>query len=262
MGKVRTIPTIRRRHTCGLAAGAGLLLALAGVWLMPVIAAPASRPQTQPADPDALRRAIAQLSDPRRKVRQEASAAVLNAEPDISLPLLRAAGLKADRHEQQLRIRELAETVFARRFATRAGGFLGIQNRAKTRSFDERVPEGQSWIEVLRVLRDTPAEQAGLRPGDLIVRCDDRTFSDDPTRNEFLEFVASRPPGASLRLEIIRGAEPPFALAARLGHRPLYALAQSDPRLFDRLVSAFEEWWRTGVMPVSLEPLTATRPAP
>lgn len=190
-----------------------------------------------------LERAISNLSDPRRRIRMESAYLLLDA-GETALPLLRAAYPRADRHEVRLRIRELAETIFARRYSREAGGFLGIRQRQRLHVEDLRIPEDSSWVEVVHVLRDTAAERAGLRPGDMIIRCGGKKFSADTNRMEFVEMVSGHVPETAIAFEVIRGQAPPFPLTVRLGYRPLYALAESYPQMYAKIVPAFEAWWK------------------
>ena len=55
-----------------------------------------------------------------------------------------------------------------------------------------------------RTLEDSPAEQAGLRPGDVISAVEGRAVS---STQELLEAVADAGPGTEIALDVWRGSE-------------------------------------------------------
>lgn len=84
-------------------------------------------------------------------------------------------------------------------------GWIGMSGRSVTpelaESFGLRAPRG---VLVSSTLRDSPAEHAGLRPGDVVTRVGDRPVS---TVQELLDAVAGTGPNRSLSLEVWRGSE-------------------------------------------------------
>jgi serine protease DegS len=84
-------------------------------------------------------------------------------------------------------------------------GWIGIEGRTVTpklaESFGLRVPEG---VLIDRTLEDGPAEQAGLRPGDVIATVEGRAVS---STQELLGEVANAGPGIEIALEVWRGSE-------------------------------------------------------
>ncbi|EGV19849.1 S1C family serine protease [Thiocapsa marina] len=84
-------------------------------------------------------------------------------------------------------------------------GWIGLSGRSVTpelaESFGLRAGHG---VLVASTLRDSPAAQAGLRPGDVVTRIDDR---DVATVQELLDAVAGAGPRTALNLEIWRGSE-------------------------------------------------------
>jgi serine peptidase DegS len=84
-------------------------------------------------------------------------------------------------------------------------GWIGLSGRSVTpelaESFGLRAAHG---VLVASTLRDSPAAQAGLRPGDVVTRIDDR---DVATVQDLLDAVAGAGPHAALSLEVWRGSE-------------------------------------------------------
>jgi serine protease DegS len=68
-------------------------------------------------------------------------------------------------------------------------------------SFGLRTARG---VLVSSTLRDSPAAEAGLRPGDVVTRIDDRNVA---TVQDLLDAVASAGPDTPLNLEVWRGSE-------------------------------------------------------
>ncbi len=245
-----------------------LLVSLgAGRW-NPVAAAGASPSTSAPASCGVadLDRAVAELADVRWEVRRAAGFRLIDA-GEAALPVLRRAYLEDPRHEARLRIRELAEAIFAETHGSERGGFLGVRQRPRLRQTDPRVPAGCSWVEVLQVFRDTAADRAGLRAGDLIVACDGQTFPEDPTGQAFGGLVSRHRPGTEVLLEVRRGpgTGEPVRLRVRLGRRPMAVLAEADPEEYAALREAFDAWWEDWVSSAASRPAgrsrTTTRPA-
>lgn len=84
-------------------------------------------------------------------------------------------------------------------------GWLGMSGRSVTpelaESFGLRTARG---VLVSSTLRDSPAAEAGLRPGDVVTRIDDRNVA---TVQDLVDAVASAGPDAPLDLEVWRGSE-------------------------------------------------------
>jgi len=240
--------------------GAGRWTAVAAGGAPPVTSAPAS------PDVGDLDRAVADLGDARWEVRRAAGFRLIDA-GEAALPALRRAYLEGRRHETRLRIRELVEAIFAETHGLERGAFLGVRQRPRLRQMDPRVPEGCSWVEVLQVFRDTAADRAGLRAGDLIVACDGTTFPEDPPGQVCGRMVSRHRPGTEVLLEVRRapGTGEPLPLRVRLGRRPMAVLAEADPGEYAVLRAAFDAGGEEGVSPAASRPAgqsaTTTRAA-
>jgi len=84
-------------------------------------------------------------------------------------------------------------------------GWIGIVGRSVTPqlagSFGLRTESG---VLIASTLENSPAEHAGLRPGDVIIQVEGQPVT---TTHELLEAVAAAGPGANLGLEVLRGSE-------------------------------------------------------
>jgi serine protease DegS len=84
-------------------------------------------------------------------------------------------------------------------------GWIGIVGRSVTPqlagSFGLRIAQG---VLVTSTLEDSPAEHAGLRPGDVITRVGDRTVA---STQQLLDAVAEAGPGTNVHIELWRGTD-------------------------------------------------------
>ncbi len=96
-------------------------------------------------------------------------------------------------------------------------GWLGIEAQEITpelaESFGLREAKG---VLVAGVLRNGPADKAGLRPGDIIMEIDGTAVTDTPS---VLDLIARHPPGSQIRVEGLRNGKP-FSAAAVVAQRP------------------------------------------
>ncbi|WP_018879991.1 S1C family serine protease [Thioalkalivibrio sp. ALE9] len=99
-----------------------------------------------------------------------------------------------------------------------ARGWLGIEvqamNRELAESFGLDTPRG---VLVAGILREGPAEEAGIRPGDIITHLDGSSVN---TPREALNVIARTSPGATLDIRVQREGED-VELAATVAQRPI-----------------------------------------
>ncbi len=114
--------------------------------------------------------------------------------------------------------RDVLQQIVANGEVTR--GWVGVEIREVVRDLDAPAGvETPSGAMIAGVLRDSPAERAGLRPGDILVAMDDQ---DVRGAREMLEMVAARTPGDTSRFRIRRNASE-MELDVRIGRRPTQA---------------------------------------
>jgi serine protease Do len=95
------------------------------------------------------------------------------------------------------------DQIVATGHATHARLGVNVQtmNQALAESFGLQRPEGGL---VAAVAPDSPAERAGLRPGDVVLKFDGRPVADS---GEFAARVGESTPGAKVSLEVLRDGE-------------------------------------------------------
>jgi serine protease DegS len=96
-------------------------------------------------------------------------------------------------------------------------GWLGIEaqdlTQALAESFGLDDPRGTV---VAGILREGPAERAGIRPGDVITRMNDQPIAN---AREAMNRIARQAPGSRLQIEGVREGKP-FKAEAEVGERP------------------------------------------
>lgn len=129
-------------------------------------------------------------------------------------------------------------------------GWLGIQPRDL--SWDDVEAEGlasANGVMVNSVIKQTPAEMAGLRVGDVITHLDGQVVED---AQHFMQLVWQARAGATIKLDIVRRGQP-MQISVRLGDRTQY-LASSEtgiPSEPERPVRGASDW-------LQMEVVTAT----
>lgn len=97
-------------------------------------------------------------------------------------------------------------------------GFIGIRLQEET----ALVPgdaKPRSVIRVIQVVRDSAAQQAGVKLNDLIAGLDDKIWHDESAVEPFMAHIRQLKPGSRVILRILRNGEM-IDLEVKLGRRP------------------------------------------
>jgi len=92
-----------------------------------------------------------------------------------------------------------------------------------------QAPEGTrdaGGAVIAEVIAASPADRAGLEPGDVITRIDGEPIAD---RASLMRTVGAREPGTVVRIEAVRGGEP-FTTNLKLVTRPRQGAGMRDER--------------------------------
>jgi len=95
-------------------------------------------------------------------------------------------------------------------------GVAGEERRLHPSVVRGRGPAVPTGVAVVNVLTGSPAEAAGVRPGDVIVALDDTTVR---TIDDVHRFLSRAPIGADTQIGVLRGAER-ISLTAKLVAAP------------------------------------------
>ncbi|MBI4196095.1 MAG: Do family serine endopeptidase [Betaproteobacteria bacterium] len=99
-------------------------------------------------------------------------------------------------------------------------GWIGVAVQDMTKEFAEsfKLP-GAGGALISEVLRGSPADKAGVRPGDILIAVNDRPIADSST---MLNLIAALQPGQQARLKVIRDRRE-TELAVAVARRPKLA---------------------------------------
>jgi serine protease DegQ len=104
-------------------------------------------------------------------------------------------------------------------------GYIGVEPQEITPEMVEalKLPRTQGAL-ITGVMRNGPADKAGLKPGDILVGVDETPISDTTT---MLNHIAQLKPGSTSKLSIVRGSQE-LALLVKIGRRPKVPQAQDN----------------------------------
>jgi serine protease Do len=96
-------------------------------------------------------------------------------------------------------------------------GFLGILMQDLNEGFKNQTGyNGQGGVGIREVVPNSPADQAGISPGDVILQVDGKSFSDTKSLHDY---IAAKKPGDTIRLNVWSQGVKKF-VAVKLGEMP------------------------------------------
>jgi serine protease Do len=97
-------------------------------------------------------------------------------------------------------------------------GWLGVSIQAVTDDMARslKLKEAKGAI-VSDVTGDSPADKAGVKPGDVVIGVDGRPVEDN---GDLSRYIASKPPGSTVSLRVLREGGPEQTIAVKLGTFP------------------------------------------
>lgn len=105
-------------------------------------------------------------------------------------------------------------------------GFAGMSMAPLTKGLSDQIGyQGSQGIAIVQIVPGTPADKAGLQPGDVILQADGKVYNTPP---ELSKYIASRKPGDTLRLQVWSQGVKKF-VAVTLEERPA-GFAQPQPQ--------------------------------
>lgn len=96
-------------------------------------------------------------------------------------------------------------------------GYIGVEPQEITPEIVEalKLPRTQGAL-ITGVMRNGPADKAGLKPGDILIGVDDAPITDTTS---MLNRIAQLKPGSTAKLAVVRGKQE-LALSVKIGRRP------------------------------------------
>ncbi len=166
---------------------------------------------------------IDELKSEKFQAREQAEAELLDwsrEDPEKSVALLLEQVRGADDPEVRQRSHNVLRALAMDEYMRDGEGFLGIQMvevRAEIPGDDG--PQNRDVIGITRVLRDTPASDAGLRVGDQIIAVNGTDLDTENALPSFQELIRGVKPGTEAALMVLRGDEL-IEVEATLTRRP------------------------------------------
>jgi serine protease DegQ len=111
--------------------------------------------------------------------------------------------------------KQVLEQIMQTGHVTRGWIGVGVQDMTKELSESFRLPEIRGAL-ITEVFRDTPADKAGVRLGDILVAVEGKPVTDSAT---MLNLVSALNPGKQARLKIVRNNNE-TEVKVTVGHRP------------------------------------------
>jgi hypothetical protein len=171
-------------------------------------------------------KSIANLGHESYKVREEATAYLKSFGTEL-IPLMTEA-LKSSDPEVRTRARNVVDSIanrerpvepeLAKILMRRSGVHKPVEKRGFLGISMDNVEEGNKpGAQVVAIVKGTPAEEVGLRAGDIILVIDGINIQDS---TDLLEIVSAKDPGTKIKMKVLRDKKT-MEIDATLIRRPL-----------------------------------------
>jgi predicted metalloprotease with PDZ domain len=132
----------------------------------------------------------------------------------------------SDDPEVQKRSAEILRQLSDEDYLSDGQGYLGIT------MLEEKLDgKQQSGIRILNLVKGSPAEQAGLEEGDLIIALDGKTWDEIGAVTLFGDAIGKKKPLVEVDLTVKRAEENPVEIRVKLGRRPIDDLREARESL-------------------------------
>jgi serine protease Do len=104
-------------------------------------------------------------------------------------------------------------------------GYVGVMLENLNAGLRNQIGYNGDGVAVIQVVGGSPADQAGLQPGDVIISADGRTFT---SNGALSHYIASKRPGDAVRLNVWSQGDKKLVVV-KLGERPAAQPEQQQP---------------------------------
>ncbi|MFU8893357.1 MAG: PDZ domain-containing protein [Luteolibacter sp.] len=172
-----------------------------------------------PLIPDPL---LLDLKSDEFKIREEAQKALLEwcrQDPGVRARQALDQARNAPDPEIRQRSHNVLHALAMDEYLKAGEGFIGIQMNAIRAEVPGEGNEAREVIVITRVLRDTPAREAGLRVGDMIASVNGKNLAAQDALESFQNTIRALQPGTPAKFGVIRDGEL-MVVELTLGRRP------------------------------------------
>jgi hypothetical protein len=164
--------------------------------------------------------------------------------PQLAAPIILRLFQEDDDPEVRKRALKILEELGNIDYLSEGQGYLGILMQEEPLDAAQGG-EVRFGIRVLNVINGSPAEQAGLKMGDLILSLDGMIWKEGGASIKFSNTVAAKKPLVDVTLMVERGQADPISINVKLGKRPISDMrAGGDLGLLEQEAKErhFQQW--------------------
>jgi C-terminal processing protease CtpA/Prc len=137
---------------------------------------------------------------------------------------------RSDDPEVQKRSSEILRNLSDEDYLSDGQGYLGITMQEEKIQGEPNGKE-QIGIRILGLMKGSPAEQAGIKQGDLIIALDGKTWNEIGAVTVFGDVISKTKPLVEVILTVKRREPDPVEIPVKLGKRPINDLREARESL-------------------------------